>query len=378
MKRVFIPILICGINLFAYDMDYKYDFGGRLEYDIGQIETADEKYNEFALRRARISHKGSFYGKSLFYELEVDLANFGDGNKENDEAEYKDNYIGHKNKVDYLDLSYRIKVGNIKVPFSFDSYAGSKNSTFMESPLTDTLTQNRKIGIETLFFKKDKNQRINLFLGTFINSIDETNDGEEQKTRYAIKTTYEYKFAKNHIFHFGASYLYSDIDGDNVKYSQEAESNLIRDKYVSTKVKNVIITKDSALEALYINNSFHFQAEYIQSEVDAQSDDYTFNGYYAQVGYFLFGSSKTYKQSSANFSANKIIDNEVEIAFRYSFVDLNDKDEQGGTQKDYNFALNWYISKNLKLMANYIQAYPLSDTYNGDFNLFQARTVISF
>lgn len=176
----------------------------------------------------------------------------------------------------------------------------------------------------------------------------------------------------------GASYLHSSIDGENVKYSQEAESNLIANKYVSTKVKDVDTTKDLSLEALYINNSFHFQTEYIQTKVEALEDNYTFDGYYAQAGYFLFGSTKKYKQKSSKFSAKGIQNNEVELAFRYSSINLNDKDEQGGTQKDYNFAVNWYINKNLKLMGNYIMAYPSSEDYDGNFNELQARAVISF
>lgn len=376
MKKILIAVLLTSMSIFAQDLDYKYDFSGRFEYDIGQVELANDKYNESELRRAKLSHDGSFYDKSLFYEVEVDLANYANDDEENDEIEYKDIFLGYQNKSDWLE--YRVKMGNIKVPFSFDFYSGSKYSAFMESPLTDTFTQSRKLGIETLLSKKIDNQRVNLFLGAFKNSIDEENENEEQKTRYALRGTYDYKFSKNHLLHFGASYLYSDIDGDNVKYKQDAESNLVQEKYVSTNVKNVNTTQDVSIEALYINNSFNFQSEYMQSNVDAQSDTYTFDGYYAQAGYFLFGSSKKFKPSTSKFSSKNIKNNEVELAFRYSYIDLNDKDELGGTQKDYNFAVNWYINKNLKLMGNYVMAYPDSDKYNGDFNVLQARAVLSF
>lgn len=377
MKKVLLPILLASISLFAQDLDYKYEFNGRFEYDVGQFEMTNETYNESSLRRAKLTHKGSFYDKSLFYETEIDLAKYGNDST-SDEIDYKDNYIGYKTKSNESGFSYRIKAGNIKVPFSLDFYAGSKYSSFMESPLTDTLTQGRKLGVETLFSKESNKQRVNLFLGAFQNSINEEKDNEAQKNRYATRITYDYKFSKKHLLHFGGSYLYSDIDGDNVKYNQEAESNLVREKYVSTKVKNVNTTQNRSLEALYVNNSFNFQGEYMQTNVDSLSAEYTFNAYYAQVGYFLFGSSKQYKTSTSKFSSKNISNNEVELAFRYSFIDLNDKDELGGTQKDYNFALNWHLNKNLKLMSNYIIAYPSSDKYNGSFNVFQARAVLSF
>ena len=369
MRFFLILSLIACANLFAQSLDYKYDFGARIEYDVGSFDMAKESYTEADLRRARLSHEGSFYKKTFFYETEIDLS---------DELEFKDNFLGYKNNLVFIDLDYRLKLGNIKVPFSFDSYAGSKNSSFMESPLIDTLTQSRKLGIEGLTSNRYKKHTVNTFIGIFRNSIDERRDDDIQKLRKVVKTSYSYKFAKNKLIHFGASYLHSDINGDKVTYKQEAESSIIKEKYVSTKVKDVDFSKDLSLEALYINNSFHLQAEYIQSKLEALSNNYSFNGYYAQVGYFLFGSSKAFKQRSSKFSSKKIKNGDVELGFRYSFIDLNDKDEQGGTQKDYNFAANWYINKNLKIMGNYIIACPSSDEYNGKFNIAQARAVISF
>ena len=369
MRIFLILCLVSCASLFAHDMDYKYDVSARVEYDTGRFVMSDETYNESKLRRARLSHDGSFYKKSFFYEVEVDVS---------DDVEFKDNFIGFQNKLTLTDSDYRFKLGNIKVPFSFDAYTGSKNSSFMESPLTDVLTQSRKLGFEGLVSNTYENHRINAFFGILTNSIDEEREKEAQKVREVAKVTYSYKFDKNKLVHFGASYLYSDVNGDKVTYKQEAESDIIRDKFVSTKVKNVNESKDLGIEALYIDDSFHFQAEYVQSKLDALSDDYIFSGYYAQVGYFLFGSTKDFKRKSSKFSSKGIKYGDVELAFRYSFIDLNDKDEQGGTQKDYNFAANWYISKNLKIMANYIIALPQSDDYDGRFQLAQARGILTF
>lgn len=374
MRFILLAIVAFSANSFAQDLDYDYDFNARIEYDTGYFNVADEDYKESGLRRARLSHKGSFYDKTIFYETEIDLSELD----EEDEVEFKDNYIGYKNTSDYLSLDYRYKLGNVKVPFSLDSYAGSKNSTFMESPLTDTMTQTRKLGIEGLVSKKIDDHRVNLFLGTFKNSIDENRDDEIEKSRHAIKTTYSYEFDDNHLLHLGGSFIYSDINLDSITYKQESESYFIKDKYVSTKVKNVNSSKDISLEALYINNSFHMQAEYIQSRIDAQSDDYVFDGYYAQVGYFLFGGSKSFKRGSSKFSSKNIENGDVELGLRYSYINLNDKDEEGGTQKDYSLALNWYLNKNLKLMTNYVRAYPSSEDYDGVLNLVQARVVVTF
>ena len=70
MKKVITLSLICGATLFAQGIDYKYDFGAKIEYDVGYFDIPENSYSKNALRRARVSHKGSFYDKTLFYELE--------------------------------------------------------------------------------------------------------------------------------------------------------------------------------------------------------------------------------------------------------------------------------------------------------------------
>jgi phosphate-selective porin OprO/OprP len=72
-------------------------------------------------------------------------------------------------------------------------------------------------------------------------------------------------------------------------------------------------------------------------------------------------------------------DGSVEVAFRYSYLNLNDKDEHGGMQTDYTYGLNWYISKELKVMANYIVAKPKeTDEYDGLLQIVQARILFAF
>ena len=372
MRSFLILVLVFTANLFAQDVDYKYDFSARVEHDVGQFYMKDSTYKESEYGRTTLSHEGSFYKKTYFYKLEGEASN-------KHGLKFKDNFIGYKYNLGYIDLDYKVKLGNIKVPFSLDSYAGEKASTFMESPLTNALTQTRKLGIEALSSNNYYNHRTNIFVGIFGNSMDDKRrTTQAQKIRKLVKTTYNYKPYKNQFVHFGASYLYSDINGDSLTYQQEAESDIIRMKYVSTSIADTKNTKNLSLEALYLYDSFHLQAEYIQSKIAALANSYSFNAYYAQVGYFLFGSTKDFERGTSTFTSKNIKNGDIELAFRYSFIDLNDKDKQGGTQKDYNFAANYYMTKNLKLMANYIIAAPSSSLYDGTFSLAQARLVMSF
>ncbi len=348
----------------------KYKFGAQISYDAAYIDSDPLKYESARYRRVRINNEGSLFNDKLLYEIEYSLT----GNNH-----YKDIYIANKGKIKPLGMKYRVKLGNIKVPFSLESYSSSKYISFMERSLGDTFCESRKLGAEFLLSKKIKDHRINLFGALLSNSVDERRDKEVEKQKYVSRLTYGYKFEKNHLLHLGGSFIYTDANRDTIQYSQLSESDMINDKYVSVKVKDVDNTKKYALETLYINDRFSFQSEYFSSSIDSLVDSYNFEGYYLQGSYFILGSGKKFKRSTSTLSKikpNK--DGAVELAFRYSHVDLNDKDEAGGIQDDISYGVNYYVSKELKFMLNYVLARPQSDRYDGQLQILQARALFAF
>ena len=364
---------------------YQYSFGAQLSYDSAYFNEQDDSYYANAWRRVRVNHKGSFLQEKLFYELEYSFT--GSSN-------YKDVFIGYANKFKKIDTKYRIKAGNIKIPFSLDGYSSSKNITFMERALNNAFTENRKLGSELLLYKKINNSRVNLLSAIYTNSIDERLDDEIVKNGYSLRATYAYKFQKNHLLSVGFGFGERDMNGDELKIKQGAEASLIDKKYVSVKIKDVNNLTKFNLEALYIYNKYSFQAEYTDSmiaayngEVDLQN--YNFYAYYLQGSYFLVGSGKRYKFKTATLGKIKPNrDGAVELAARYSYINLNDttpmKTEEGGTQGDYTFGVNWYINNEMKIMFNYIVAKPnvykddLDDSYVGLYQLIEGRVLFSF
>src|SRR5262249_29258200 len=43
-----------------------------------------------------------------------------------------------------------------------------------------------------------------------------------------------------------------------------------------------------------------------------------------------------------------------EVAVRYDWLDLNDKNITGGIQEDWTLGLNWYLNNNFKIQFDYI------------------------
>ena len=46
----------------------------------------------------------------------------------------------------------------------------------------------------------------------------------------------------------------------------------------------------------------------------------------------------------------------LEVALRFSYIDLNGGSIGGGQEHDLTAGMNWYLNKNARLMFNYIRA----------------------
>jgi len=344
--------------------DYIYKFGAQFQYDVGYVDEAYKNYSKYETRKFRLYHKGSFFNKKLFYELEYSLLN----------KEYKDIYIGYKNSV--YETDYRVKVGNIKQPFSLEQYTSSKYSSFMENSLNDAFYINRKLGVELYMSKKMKREYLTAYVSVFRNSIQERIEAEEDHTGAVARVVYAHKFQKNHLVSIGASYMHEKFNEENIKFKQGSESKFNEEKYISDKVKDVDVVNRKNIELYYQYLEYALQAEALEVELDARKGLYVYNSYYLQGSYFLFGAFKKYKLQDATLSKIKIYKGgALELVTRYSYLNLEDS----GTQKDYNFGFNWYLNNEVRFMLNYIISKPTkTENYDGLLQLVQARVQIAF
>jgi phosphate-selective porin OprO/OprP len=93
-------------------------------------------------------------------------------------------------------------------------------------------------------------------------------------------------------------------------------------------------------------------------------------GAYAQVGYFLTGEHRPYDRKAG--AIDRVIpfrnfgpwSNDCEhsgwgaweIAGRWSHLDLNDHNIQGGSITDYTAGVNWYVNPYWKIVFNYVHS----------------------
>lgn len=87
-----------------------------------------------------------------------------------------------------------------------------------------------------------------------------------------------------------------------------------------------------------------------------------FHGWHVEVAYVLTGEHRVYDFETGTLRNPKPCDKmgAWEVAARYSFVNMVDKNVYGGSEHNATLGLNWFVNEHVKISANYIRAniYP--------------------
>ncbi|BBB32657.1 phosphate-selective porin OprO and OprP [Thermotomaculum hydrothermale] len=343
------------------DGSFKLWIDGRVMIDSGFFFGDDNNFaNGTETRRARVSFKTTLYDQWAG-EWDIDVAD--------NEVEIKDfwmAYIGFDNTI--------IKLGNHKMPFSMEEVTSSRYIVFMERALPNVFTLGRRIGVS--YTKWADNWRIQAgFYGQEVGTGEES--GHNESWAYAARLTYDPISEKGKLLHFGASYQYAipDAEDDNkIKFKERPELHLTEKILNTGKIKNVDDFSAYGLEFAWQLDNIMVQAEYISQDVNRYDGkpDASFDGYYIFVSYFVTGETRQWKKSESEFAA--VTPNSkkgaLEIALRYSSLDLNDESAEifGGKEENVTLGINYYFNANVRFMMNYI--FVNNDEYadgDGDF-----------
>lgn len=396
-KNFLAPYWKSGLRLDSADGKFKLKIGGRVQNDWTIYGTDEELRREFdrigdgtEFRRARLFMEGSVYG-NIKYKFQYDFAS---------SDPFKDAYI----QVKKLPMVGNFTIGHFKEPFSLEELTSSKYITFMERSLPNAFSQGRNLGVR--FNRSFMYKRATAAFGFFRdgNPADAPfgPDGiYNATTRFTFLPWYQEKGRQ--LLHAGFSYSHAfhnltREDGEVVKsdrFRQRPEAHL-GPRLVETP-------KFAAEEIDYINPEValvygpaSLQFEWMSALVNRESgDDLHYNGFYGFASYFLTGEHRPYKTSSGAFDRVKPKNDfdgkggwgALEFAARYSVIDLNDGDVNGGEMQNVTVGFNWYLNSNVRLMFNYVRAMLDEDdcyykgsmgSHCGDADIIQGRFQVDF
>jgi phosphate-selective porin OprO/OprP len=338
-------------------VDGKYSFQpfGRLQLDTAFFQ--DDKTDHpdgSTFRRARLGFKGKV-DNDIEYKAEFD---FGNKNATENGVAYKDVYIAYTG----LD-PVGIRVGNFKPAFGLEELTSDNYGTFIERSLpTSSFATGEIIGAQVY----GGGDHYSWALGAH-NDAATTKSTDDEAKSVVGRVSYAPIAENGKVLHLGASasYRIPDRASDSASFSTTAENSIQQAKSVATgTISGVDSMSLGGLEAAGVYGPFSLQSEYFHTSVNRQTAaDADFGGWYAQASWFVTGESRNYSAKTGTFERVKpkspfsLKNGGIgawELAARYSMLDLTDGAITGGKVDDITLGVNWYLTGNTRLMANYI------------------------
>lgn len=307
----------------------------RLDLDYASSDGATPPLDdEFQVRRAQLGIAGKF-NEDWTFRINYDFALDG---------QFKD-----------VDLEYSgwsagdLTMGQSKVPFGMDALTSSKSLMLIERALPlSTFWFARRIGVG---FSRDGKGQTFSAMG-FGRSIDE-DEGTGAAARYTIAPI----DAGGTVLHLGAAVAVEYPLNDEVKFSSRPESRPTDAHFVNTgTLANVSRVDRTGLELAWQKGSFTAQSEWMQARVARQPDpDARFDGWYAEGSWMFGGGHRRYADGLFRGPSLGRPWGTWELTARYSHVDLNDGEVQGGRETNVSLGVNWYLRDHGRVMVNYIK-----------------------
>lgn len=350
-------ILVCGqpagatdwedrLGIESADERFSIRLGGRLHADIADIDYEDPASTETGeeWRRARLSLSGKVFGDWRF-RYEQDFA-------ADQDDQIKDAWIAYQG-IQRL----RIRAGNQQEPQSLDELTSSNAITFMERALPNALVSGYSLGLSAETWGDDWTTAIGLYEGTIRSREDDVDQGWGLTGR----AVYAPSWGRGRRLHAGISLAYREPPGnDRVSFSTLPEVHLSDRRLVSTgTLSDVENTLTSGIELAGLWGPWSLQAEYLRTDVmRSPRDDVTFQGWYIFGSWFIAGGERVYDPKSGTFDPVRPKGKwgALELAVRYSVLDLDDGPITGGEERNWTLGLNWYINRNTRVMVNFVKA----------------------
>jgi len=386
-----------GLNLNSPKNRLRVKLNGRLMVDGAYIEANEELREAFPdfpgshanIRDLRMILTGNAYDH-IDFKFDIDFANV---------ADIKDIWIGYRKAPFFGD----IKVGHFKEPISLERLNSLADITFMERALpVEAFASGRNLGI--MCNNAILDDRMTWAAGAFLltgsfSDFGEFNDqlSETFGTALTARVTGlpRYEDDGRQLLHLGFSYSHQ------FRNEQRAKSDLKLRAHPEARHSNQVLVNTGEFptnsmdllsgEVAMVSGPLSFQGECFHALTDASTvGNPRFWGFYGYASYFLTGEHRSYDRSRGVFSG---ITPEhdfrlfgegwgaFELAFRLSYVDLSDKDINGGKETNFTFGVNWYLNTKSRLMFNYIHVSVKDRTDptvdKGRANIFQMRFQIA-
>lgn len=339
-------------------------------------------------RRARLQASGSVApNTNYFFQMDFGIAGVS-------RPQFTDVWM-EQTDVPYLGT---VRAGQWKQPFSLEVVSSFRYTTFMErSLLFVPFAAFRRPGLG--FYNNSEDLSMTWAASVFRSGPDNFGDSISTDGGWGSSERITYlPYWENEgedYLHLGAAHFFNNPPNDRVVFRTIPEMFIGQNVSVAGGTSGIpaptgaidgtpffastgtlIVNHYNVVgaELLWVRGPLSIQSEAQVNFVDqlAGNPGATLGGAYAQVGYFLTGEHRPYNRKAG--AIDRVIPKSNmrfcwkddccpgwgawEIAGRYSYLDLDDENINGGTITDYTVGLNWYWNPNTKLVFNWVRSQP--------------------
>jgi phosphate-selective porin OprO/OprP len=336
-------------------------------------ETVGDAQDAFGFRRARIAALGEFM-ENVTYRMEYDFAQAG-------RPSFLDNWVNFQTGT----RLGNVKVGHFFEPFSLERLTSNRYGTFMERSLPDLFAPARNLGVSA--YDTAANEQMTWAIGAFRTMSDNfgndfgDNGGWSGTGRVTWLPWYDEESDGACLLHLAAAYSYRSITERTVAFREPPEIRVsslgVGDipPFVNTGNIPARSFQLFGTEAALVYGPWSVQSEYMYVPVDRlNGPNVHFQAMYLYTSFFVTGEHRQYRRSTATF--DRISPKTYvlkppgdagppkgwgawELAARWSYINLTDRDIPGGRLNDITFGVNWYLNPYTRFMWNYI--HPILD-----------------
>lgn len=157
-------------------------------------------------------------------------------------------------------------------------------------------------------------------------------------------------------FHLGISGHFRSIDDGGYRLRARSGSAFAERLLNTGRLEDVSYTLTNGAEAAWAWGPLMLQAEFLRTTVwRRENDNPSFWGGYVFGAVLLTGEQRRYRRKRGAFGWVEPHGDwgALEAAFRWGRLDLEDAGIRGGTETDFTLGLNWYKSRDLRVLLNY-------------------------
>jgi phosphate-selective porin OprO/OprP len=387
-----------GLELSTKNHDFRVHVGGRTQFDTSWFSVDDDVQNNINIpyqdgvdfRRARLRVDGTLY-EVLEWVAEYDFVNAarirnaaGTGTFESTVTAFTDLWVQAKE----LPRLGNVRIGNQKEPIGFEHLVSSRFQPFIERSFNQDafyggLFNGFTPGIQAFdtYDQQWGTWAVGLFKPTDNVFAFNATDGDYAVTGRVTRLLW-YVDDGSGLLHVGLSGRQFTTVNDRIRYrTRDAVRAGIASVWPVPADTGTIAGDTGQFingELVAVHGPWTLQSEWLVSFLDdaqivvpaaGPQESIMYHGGYIQLLYFLTGEHDQYNRRTGFF--DRVIPRENffrvctpdgpqmgrgawQIGARYNYLDLNDKEINGGILHNATVGLNWFLNPNMKLQFDYI------------------------